>query len=320
MLVVAADAFGHTTANNFSDVSRFHAEGRDLPKLNRLIAIIAIMTATAPALGNESPPVLIAEPQRVSAHERPIEISSEIAAKVGRQVWLNESGGDREGVTAWNATEDFPSLGIGHFIWFPKGLDTRFKESFPAMLEFMRSKGAKPPAWLDKSPVPPSPWTSRRQFLREFHSRKMVGLRKFLLETVDLQAQYLAVRVNDALPKIVASLPDAKDRAQVRRQFSRVVAVSPDLYPLIDYINFKGEGVSDTETFPNRKTGEPEGWGLRDVLLAMRGTSLERNEVLGQFADAARFALKRRIANNPRDKRWQRGWLARVETYRRPLS
>lgn len=156
--------------------------------------------------------------------------------------------------------------------------------------------------------------------MREFNSPKMVSLRKFLLDTVDLQAQYLAVRVNEALPKILAALPDPKDRDHVRRQFNRVVAASPDLYPLIDYVNFKGEGIDARETFPNRKTGEPEGWGLKDVLLAMEGTSTDRNEVLGQFADAARLILKRRIANNPRDKNWQRGWLARVETYRRPLS
>lgn len=286
----------------------------------RFLATIFVVAATAPALGSENRPVLIAPPQQATAPIRQIEISPELAAKVGRQVWLNETGGKHDAITAWNASEDFPSLGIGHFIWFPQGLDTRFKESFPAVLEFLRSRGARPPAWLDKSPVPPSPWSSRTQFMREFNSPKMVSLRKFLLDTVDLQAQYLAVRVNEALPKILAALPDPKDRDHVRRQFNRVVAASPDLYPLIDYVNFKGEGIDARETFPNRKTGEPEGWGLKDVLLAMEGTSTDRNEVLGQFADAARLILKRRIANNPRDKNWQRGWLARVETYRRPLS
>lgn len=251
---------------------------------------------------------------------RPIEISRDTARKVGRQVWRNETGGDPDAITAWNAAEDFASLGIGHFIWFPDGLETKFQESFPAMLEFMRSKGAKPPAWLDVSPVPPCPWKSRAQFQREFNSRKMVSLRKFLFDTVDLQAQYLALRLQKALPRMLASLPDDKDRSHVRRQFYRVVDASPDLYPLIDYINFKGDGISESETFPNRQTGELEGWGLTDVLLAMKGTSPQRAEVLGDFADAARFALKRRIANNPPDGRWQRGWLARVDTYRRPLS
>ena len=111
-----------------------------------------------------------------------------------------------------------------------------------------------------------------------------------------------------------------KDRAHVRHQFYRVVAASKDLYPLIDYINFKGEGISPTETFPNRKTGKPEGWGLKDVLLVMNGTSSNPDNALAEFADAAGFALKRRIANNPRDKRWRRGWLSRIQTYRHPLQ
>lgn len=278
-----------------------------------------MIVAASSAVADEAPPVLIAGPQQVTAHERRLQIGPELAARVGRQVWLNETGGNRDQITAWNATEDFPSLGIGHFIWFPEGLETRFKESFPAMLEFLRRNGAKPPVWLDKSSVPPSPWKTRSQFMRDFHSPRMVQLRRFLHDTVDLQAQYLAIRVNGALPAILASLPDPKDREHVRRQYNRVVAASPDFYPLIDYVNFKGEGVSDSETFPNRKTGEPEGWGLKDVLLAMKGTSQKREQVLSDFADAARFVLLRRIANNPVDRKWQRGWLARVETYRRPL-
>lgn len=287
--------------------------------MNRFIATSLLIAAVSPAFADEAAPVLIAEPQQVTAQQTRLQISPELAARVGRQVWLNETGGNRDQITAWNATEDFPSLGIGHFIWFPAGLDTKFKESFPAMLEFLRKNGARPPAWLDKSPVPPSPWRSRAQFMRDFHSPRMVQLRRFLHDTVDLQAQYLALRVNGALPAILGSLPDPRDREHARRQFNRVVAASPDFYPLIDYVNFKGEGVSSSETFPNRKTGEPEGWGLKDVLMAMKGTSQKREQALSDFADAARFALLRRITNNPADRKWERGWLARVETYRQPL-
>lgn len=284
-----------------------------------LLATAIVMTAPCAAFGKDRAPHLIAKPKRVFKTMPPIEISPGLATKVGRQVWRNETGGNRDAITAWNATEDFASVGIGHFIWFPAGLETRFKEAFPTMLNYLRSRGAKPPAWLDKSPVPACPWKTRREFLREFRSAKMRGLRSFLLDTVGLQAEYLALRMQKALPIILDSLTDAEERDHGRDQFYRVVAASPDLYPLIDYVNFKGEGISASETFPNRKTGEPEGWGLTQVLLAMQGTSPERDDVLGDFADGARFALLRRIANNPPDRRWQRGWMKRVETYRRPL-
>ncbi|RYD29224.1 MAG: hypothetical protein EOP87_18635, partial [Verrucomicrobiaceae bacterium] len=40
-------------------------------------------------------------------------------AAIGRKIWQNESGGTVNGLTAWNGGEGFPSLGIGHFIWYP---------------------------------------------------------------------------------------------------------------------------------------------------------------------------------------------------------
>lgn len=248
-----------------------------------------------------------------------IEITADVATKVGRQVWLNETGGDRDMITAWNPAEDFASVGIGHFIWFPEGLQTRFAESFPKVLAFLRARGAKPPAWLDRDPAPPCPWRTRAEFKRSFEGRQMRELRAFLHETVGLQAQYLVERMKAALPKILDSLPDDQQRAQVKAQFHRVLDASPDLYPLIDYINFKGEGIAPSETYPSIATGEPEGWGLKHVLMSMNGATSERSSVLGEFADAAGYVLKRRIRNNPPNRRWEKGWLKRTETYRRPL-
>ena len=247
----------------------------------------------------------------------PLTISKANAAKVAKQVWLNETGGVRDVITAWNASEDFASLGIGHFIWFPAGLKSRFEESFPAMLTYLRANGAKPPAWLDTDPVPPCPWATKAAFDKAFQSPKMKALREFLLDTMDLQAEFLVLRLQKALPKLKAN---ADDPAHIERQFNRVVAASPDLYPLIDYVNFKGEGTRDSETFRNSKTGALEGWGLKQVLQAMTGTSSEPAQVLREFSDAAASVLLRRIANNPPNKRWQRNWLARVASYRKPLE
>lgn len=246
-------------------------------------------------------------------------LAPDIATKVGRQVWQNETGGERDMITAWNEAEDFMSLGIGHFIWFPAGLDTRFQESFPQMLMFLRSRGAKPPAWLDREKVPACPWTTRTQFQREFRGKQMSELRSFLHDTVGLQAIYLVERMQAALPKMLESLRTDADRMHVRSQFIRVAKASPDLYPLVDYINFKGEGIAPSETYPNFETGVPEGWGLKQVLIEMKGKTADRDAVLGEFADAAGYVLKRRIGNNPPNKRWEKGWLKRVETYRRPL-
>ena len=271
------------------------------------------------ALANDRIPTLVKKPRPASSLMKQLELDPELALKVGRQVWYNETGGDRDTITAWNASENFASLGIGHFIWFAQGRPARFQESFPDMISFMRSRGAKPPSWLDTSPIPPCPWTNRAEFKRNFHSEPMVSLRKFLLDTVGLQAQYLALRMQGALPKMLASLNTSKDKAHVRDQFMRVVTASSDLYPLVDYVNFKGEGISPTEAYPNANTGKMQGWGLKHVLLEMRGTSTDTSSVLNEFADAAATVLKRRVQNNPPNKRWLKGWLTRVKTYNKPL-
>src|SRR6266853_408780 len=66
----------------------------------------------------------------------------------GHRVWQNECGGTREGLTSWNAGENFASLGIGHFIWYPRGVEGPFEESFPKLMGFLSDRGVKVPAWL----------------------------------------------------------------------------------------------------------------------------------------------------------------------------
>ncbi|MEM8974757.1 MAG: hypothetical protein AAGD43_22090 [Pseudomonadota bacterium] len=188
------------------------------------------------------------------------------------------------------------------------------------MMMFLRSRGATLPKWLDKKNIPPSPWKTKAQFQRDFLSPRLTELRNFLLETKDLQAQFLVRRLEGALPKLLAALSLPSERIRVRCQFYRVVGSSPDLYPLIDYVNFKGEGVDSRETFRNKQTGKPEGWGLKHVLLAMKEDTGGSSQILRAFSDAAGFVLLRRISNNPRDQRWRKGWLARIKTYRYPLQ
>jgi hypothetical protein len=70
------------------------------------------------------------------------------ALKIGKRVWQNECGGTISGLTSWNEGENFASLGIGHFIWYPKGQRGPFEESFPKLVSFVSSRGAKLPGFL----------------------------------------------------------------------------------------------------------------------------------------------------------------------------
>ena len=56
--------------------------------------------------------------------------------RIGKKIWQNECDGTLAGLTSWNTGENFASLGIGHFIWYPKGVRGPFEESFPAFVDF----------------------------------------------------------------------------------------------------------------------------------------------------------------------------------------
>ena len=223
---------------------------------------------------------------------------------IGRRVWQNECAGTRDGLTSWNAGEDFASLGIGHFIWYPAGARGPFEESFPALVRFLAAQGAQPPAWLSG----PCPWRTRAEFQAAFHGEKLTALRALLAGTIHLQARFLAQRMDAALPKMLASAPAAA-RENVRAQFARLAGSGAGTFALIDYVNFKGEGTKESERYHG------EGWGLRQVLAGMRGTGADAAREFGESASAV---LARRVRNAPperHEERWLPGWKSRVRAY-----
>ncbi len=231
---------------------------------------------------------------------------------IGRRVWQNECAGTRDGLTSWNAGEDFASLGIGHFIWYPAGARGPFEESFPQLLAFFKSLGGPTyervpvPQWVENARH--CPWNSRAEFQRDFRGEKLEGLRGFLAGTLHLQAQFLAQRMHEALPKMLASAPVA-ERENVRAQFARLAGGGAGTFALIDYVNFKGEGTKESERYHG------EGWGLLQVLAGMRGTGAGAAREFGESASAV---LARRVRNAPperHEERWLPGWKSRVRGY-----
>jgi hypothetical protein len=238
-----------------------------------------------------------------------ITLSHSDALKVGKRVWQNECGGTISGLTSWNQGEDFASLGIGHFIWYPKGRRGPFEESFPELVSFISKRGAKLPTLLLGGRGKPCPWNSRAEFLKAQNTVEMNQLRLFLAGTVDLQAEFLVARLEAALPKMLAEAAPA-DRTNVQQQFERLTKTPQGCYALIDYVNFKGEGVLHTERY------QGQGWGLLQVLEAMQGNS--DSDAPDEFARAAKVVLTRRVQNAPPDRhesRWLTGWLRRVNSY-----
>jgi hypothetical protein len=247
-------------------------------------------------------------------------LPGDLARKIGERIWLNETGGKSEAITSWNANEEFASLGIGHFIWFPIGKWLPFEESFPPLLEFMRKKNVRLPAWLDQKEIPANPWTSRAEFRKNVNSPRIKELRQFLLDTVAEQTQFMVARAQGAMEKILKTTPDGTEREHIVMQFTRVIRASEDFYPLIDYINFKGEGTNPNEAATDKESGRRQGWGLKQVLLRMNGVTGDPKAVRAEFADAAQFILQQRVRNLPSNRVFELGWLRRVATYRRPIA
>lgn len=224
---------------------------------------------------------------------------------IGRRLWQNESGGTLSGLTAWNPGENFASLGIGHFIWYPAGVRGPFEESFPQLLRFLESRGVSVPGWLREARF--CPWPDRRAFFVEFESGRMRELRSFLADTVAEQTRFAIDRLSGSLPKMLACAPEG-ERQRIETNFRALEATPGGLFALVDYVNFKGDGTFPTERYQNA------GWGLLDVLRAM-----EPGPALPSFRRAARLVLERRVRNAPsarHEERWLRGWLNRVDGYR----
>lgn len=230
----------------------------------------------------------------------------------GQRIFMNETGGNRMLLVHWNTGEEFPSLGIGHFIWYPQGFDGPFAETFPDLVRFYLAQGYSCAALSAlMTATPHAPWTSQSQLLalRQNNDAELLALIAFLEETKALQVAFIFERLEGALPKMMAA---SAYPAHVKEQFYRVANSPHGFYALIDYVNFKGEGVKMSERYNHT------GWGLLQVLEGMQGEE-PGPDALNAFANSAEQVLSDRIANAPPERgeeRWRAGWNKRIATYR----
>ena len=225
-------------------------------------------------------------------------------AWLGRKIWANECAGTVPGLVSWNAGEAFPSLGIGHFIWYPAGVQERFDESFPKFIAYARRSGVQVPAFFNG----PAPWPDKAAFLAD-RSGRADQMRQWLAQHVELQTRFIMARSRAALGTMarMSSNPQA-----VVAHYNALAATTQGMYCLVDYVNFKGEGVKASERYNNC------GWGLLQVLEEMRGNPQGR-AATAEFSRAAGVVLTRRVNNSPAERgerRWLPGWLNRCATYR----
>jgi hypothetical protein len=268
--------------------------------------------------------------QDAGLHSRyPITLSlnQDLVENIGRKVLYNETHCQASALVHWNTGELFPSLGIGHAIWFPRNVNPGFQESFPNLMKFIRLRISAQgkmmiPAWLDMDVIGPAPWADKNEFDNPpiGLAGKKEELQAFLSlpEVVRLQMAYLVYRLETGIYKILADTEWKGDMTGAQKIYDNFLALSSGAFGLrsmVDYTNFKGEGVRWIErTYFNKYQ-----WGLKQVLLQMPD---QPTNLYMDFADAAQMMLERVVANVAPErqelaKKWLVGWTVRVnETYR----
>jgi len=233
---------------------------------------------------------------------------------IGDKIFKNETGGRIDQLTHWNLREDFASMGIGHFTWYPANRAQRFGNTFPGLLDYLVKNGVQLPAWVQRARFQGAPWRTREELMRAKNTPEVKQFSQLLYDTRHLQAKYIMDRAMRAMPKLVTKTPP-RLRSHVANNLNAVANSRGGRYVLVDYTNFKGEGL-------NRNGGyKGQNWGLLQVLEEMR-PSQPGPQALNEFADASMRVLERRVRNsNParNERKWLPGWRNRTNTYRNPI-
>ncbi|MEE3237392.1 MAG: hypothetical protein VX220_00700 [Pseudomonadota bacterium] len=228
---------------------------------------------------------------------------------LGEQIFNNECASQFECLTSWNPGERFPSLGIGHFIWYQQKQIEPFEETFPELLALFNERGIVLPDWLSGGRNANAPWNSRKQFNAQLQSSQMRELRQILATTKPVQVEFISRRLYQSINEIIKQFPTGRQQIIRDKVINLANSQTPyGLYALIDYLNFKGTGLNSRERYLKK------GWGLLQVLQEMQHS----NPTLENFVAAAGYVLERRVTNAPpqrEEQRWLPGWKNRLQTY-----
>ncbi|HXV19161.1 MAG TPA: hypothetical protein VD883_03695 [Candidatus Omnitrophota bacterium] len=230
---------------------------------------------------------------------------------VAQIIFLNECSGKEKNLLFWSPQEAFPSVGIGHFIWYPEGETGPYQESFPGYLDFAQEIGLKLPDWIIERNTRQAPWRNRQEFISDQDSDRVRELFIFLRDTKREQAHYILRRFCRVFPTLLDSLDD-NERDTVQARYDLLIQSLRGAFAMIDYVNFKGEGFNSDARYNG------QGWGLAHVLLEMKMPD-DPKKALDEFVDAAERVLERRVAHAPRpdvESRWLAGWKNRLRQYR----
>ncbi len=250
-----------------------------------------------------------------------IDLSRAESMRIGRKIWQNECGGTIAGLTSWNAGENFASLGIGHFIWYPKGVRGPFEESFPSFVRFVASERAHQrsfdlPKVLDVRrnkclPVEFACRIPQRDELSGDEGTEELPRRTVLISRRTSWSNACNRRSRKCSPQ---RPPPSARRSNGNSSESPARPRDATRWSIM--LTSKVKVVLDSERYHG------QGWGLFQVLEGMTGNENGAGAAQ-EFARSARATLTRRVQNSPPERnesRWLPGWLQRVNSLRQELK
>ena len=238
---------------------------------------------------------------------------------MGERIYANECASKPENLIHWNEGENFPSLGIGHFIWYRQDSDEKFVETFPSMVQAISAKKALPD-WLAALPTMDAPWPNKAAFIAFKKTPEYYELLTWLLNSKPEQAEFISKqlieRFNTFLKRQKSSNHAASKNIHIESLFNNMMTFKQGRFALIDYVNFKGMG-AETEAY------QGEQWGLISVFedMLLRHPKIyqwQKMQMLEEFVLSAKRRLKKRVSLSPvarNEQRWLKGWFKRVDGY-----
>ena len=291
-----------------------------LRPMSAKLTCVALLMASLNSQATTAPPSM--EIKKSLLEFTVSKINSSESAWIGERIYQNECASDPKYLTYWGKGEEFPSLGIGHFIWYTSHYQAPYHETFPDMVEFV-STYSTPPLWLiDLKPFK-APWGSKKIFDQAWSSKEMTELRNWLLETKSLQADFIVLQFKERLAKSMDEL-SAQEPNKVLAYHALIRELSSfkeGRFALIDYVNFKGVG-NQNEQYQGQQ------WGLFSVLEEMSATlntpenktttPTSQKALMNHFVKAAKLRLSKRVSLAPKERheqRWLEGWFSRLDGY-----
>lgn len=234
---------------------------------------------------------------------------------IGSKIYQNECASKPENLIHWGVGEEFPSLGIGHFIWYPKGYKGPFHETFPQMVLYVQQHDKTPVSILEQKPLN-APWSSKKLMLQARKTMDYQQLQNWLLGTQHFQAMFIVEQFIERLSTHLEMREDKSHKKELIKLINRLLVFKEGRFALIDYTNFKGIG-NQSEEYQGQQ------WGLISVLkevLLLNPNIVKSSDqlILESFIFAAKKRLKLRVENAPKhraEQRWLKGWFKRIDDY-----